>query len=77
MSYNIGIIGATGAVGHKLLSTILDRKFPTNEIYLLASKKSAGKKITHFYVLILEGTVCPHEILQIMVLVIGIRTYVM
>ena len=47
MTYNIAIIGATGAVGHKLLSTILDRKFPTNEIYLLASKKSAGKKITH------------------------------
>ena len=46
MSYNIAIIGATGAVGHKLLSTILNRKFPTNEIYLLASKKSAGKKIT-------------------------------
>ena len=49
MTYNIAIIGATGAVGHKLLSTILDREFPTNEIYLLASKKSAGKKITHFY----------------------------
>jgi len=32
MTYNIAIIGATGAVGHKLLSTILDRKFPTNEI---------------------------------------------
>ena len=47
MSYNIAIIGATGAVGHKLLSTILERKFPTNEIYLLASKKSAGKKITY------------------------------
>ena len=47
MKYNIAIIGATGAVGRKLLTTILDRKFPTNEIYLLASKKSAGKKITH------------------------------
>ena len=47
MTYNLAIIGATGAVGHKLLSTILDRKFPSNEIYLLASKKSAGKKITH------------------------------
>ena len=45
MTYNVAIIGATGAVGHKLLSTILDRKFPTNEIYLLASKKSAGKKL--------------------------------
>ena len=47
MTYNIAIIGATGAVGHKLLSTILNRKFPTNEIYLLASKKSAGKIINH------------------------------
>ena len=47
MTYSIAIIGATGAVGHKLLSTILNRKFPTNEIYLLASKKSAGKIINH------------------------------
>ena len=47
MAYKIAIIGATGAVGHKLLTTILDRKFPTNQIYLLASTKSAGKKITH------------------------------
>ena len=34
MTYSIAIIGATGAVGHKLLSTIINRKFPTNEIYL-------------------------------------------
>jgi len=28
---------------------------------------TVGKKITHFYVLILEGMVCPQEILQILV----------
>ncbi len=47
MSYNIAIIGATGAVGNKLLSTIIDRKFPFNNLYLLASEKSNGKKISY------------------------------
>ena len=37
----------------------------------------AGEKITHFYALISEDTVCHQEILQIMVLVTGIRIYVM
>ena len=49
MPYKVAIIGATGAVGHKLLTTILDRKFPNSEIYLLASKNSVGKKISSFF----------------------------
>ncbi|MAJ24327.1 MAG: aspartate-semialdehyde dehydrogenase [Rickettsiales bacterium] len=45
MGYRVAIVGATGAVGHKLLSTIIERKFPAEQIHLLASKKSEGKKI--------------------------------
>ena len=45
MSYRLVIVGATGAVGHKLLSTIIERNFPAKEIHLLASKNSEGKKI--------------------------------
>ena len=37
----------------------------------------AEKKITHFYVLILEATACPQETLQITALMIGIMIYVM
>jgi len=43
---NIAIVGATGNVGRKLLEVIekLDLKF--SELYLIASDKSVGKKIT-------------------------------
>ena len=47
MSYRLVIVGATGAVGHKLLSTIIERNFPAKEIHLLASKNSEGKKIKY------------------------------
>ena len=45
MKYNLAIVGATGAVGRKMLETIYKRRFPFNKISLLASKKSVGKKI--------------------------------
>ena len=45
MSYKVAIIGATGAVGNKLLSTLIERNFPLNELYLLASNRSEGKEL--------------------------------
>ena len=45
MSHNISIVGATGAVGRKLLETLYKRNFPFSNITLLASKKSEGKKL--------------------------------
>ena len=45
MSYNISIVGATGAVGRQLLESLYKRNFPFENITLLASKKSEGKKI--------------------------------
>ena len=46
MSYRIGIVGATGAVGQEILELLLDRAFPASEIRLLASARSAGKEIS-------------------------------
>ncbi|MBP2650278.1 MAG: asd [Firmicutes bacterium] len=43
--YNVAILGATGAVGQEFLNLIAERNFPFNELKLLASKRSAGKKI--------------------------------
>ena len=43
---NIAIVGATGNVGRKLIEVIEKKKFPTSEIFLIASSKSAGKKIS-------------------------------
>ena len=44
--YNIAIIGATGAVGQMMIQILLERDFPINNLYLLASEKSDGKKIS-------------------------------
>lgn len=43
--YNTAILGATGAVGQEFLQLIAERNFPFNELKLLASERSAGKKI--------------------------------
>ena len=43
--YNVAILGATGAVGQEFLNLIEERNFPFSELKMLASKRSAGKKI--------------------------------
>jgi len=43
---NIAIVGATGNVGRKLLEVIEKLNFKFSELYLIASDKSLGKKIT-------------------------------
>ena len=43
--YNVAILGATGAVGQEFLNLIEARNFPFAELKMLASKRSAGKKI--------------------------------
>ena len=44
-SYRVAVLGATGAVGTELLSLLESRQFPIAELKLLASARSAGKKI--------------------------------
>jgi len=43
---NIAIVGATGNVGRKVLEVIEKLNFKFSELYLIASDKSIGKKIT-------------------------------
>ena len=50
---NIAIVGATGNVGRKLLEVIEKLNFEFSELYLIASDKSVGKKITFKIKLIL------------------------
>ena len=45
--YNIGIVGATGAVGQELIHLLHEREFPIGEIRLFASERSKGKTITY------------------------------
>jgi aspartate-semialdehyde dehydrogenase len=44
-TYNVAVLGATGAVGETMLSILEQRQFPVGEVYALASSRSAGKKI--------------------------------
>lgn len=44
-SINVGIVGATGAVGQELLKLLLERNFPAASLRLFASARSAGKVI--------------------------------
>jgi aspartate-semialdehyde dehydrogenase len=42
---NVAIAGATGAVGEALIEILEERNFPVNELFLLASERSAGKRL--------------------------------
>lgn len=43
---NIAIVGATGNVGRKILEVLEKKNFSLENLYLVASSKSAGSKIT-------------------------------
>jgi len=46
MSVNVAVVGATGAVGEEFLRVLAERNFPIKTLKLLASARSAGKKVT-------------------------------
>ncbi|MGB0175560.1 MAG: aspartate-semialdehyde dehydrogenase [Owenweeksia sp.] len=41
----IAVVGATGMVGNEILTVLKERNFPFDELILVASEKSVGKKI--------------------------------
>jgi aspartate-semialdehyde dehydrogenase len=45
-SYNVAVVGATGAVGQTTLKLLAERNFPVASLKLFASKRSLGKKVT-------------------------------
>ncbi|WP_186430983.1 aspartate-semialdehyde dehydrogenase [Clostridium sp. BSD9I1] len=46
MNYNVAVVGCTGMVGRKFLEILAERNFPIAELYLFASARSAGKKLS-------------------------------
>ena len=44
-TYTIAVLGATGAVGLEMIKILEERQFPVGKLVLLASARSAGKKI--------------------------------
>ncbi len=45
-TYNVAILGATGAVGREMYKVLMERKFPIGKLKLLASARSAGKVLS-------------------------------
>lgn len=43
--YSVAVVGATGAVGTKMIEMLENAAFPIKNVKLLASKRSAGKKL--------------------------------
>lgn len=43
--YNVGILGATGAVGREMIKVLEENDFPIAELRLLASERSVGREI--------------------------------
>jgi aspartate-semialdehyde dehydrogenase len=43
--YNVGIAGATGLVGEKVIRVLEDRNFPVKSLRLFASERSEGKRV--------------------------------
>jgi aspartate-semialdehyde dehydrogenase len=43
---HVAVVGATGAVGLEMIKTLEKRQFPVGQLTLLASARSAGKKLT-------------------------------
>ena len=44
-TYNVAVLGATGAVGQTMLALLEERNFPVGEVFALASHRSAGQKV--------------------------------
>jgi aspartate-semialdehyde dehydrogenase len=45
MGYKVAIVGATGNVGRELLSILDQRAFPADEVFAVASSRSAGSEV--------------------------------
>ncbi len=44
-TYDIAVVGATGAVGEAMLAILAESKFPVGQVYALASSRSAGNLV--------------------------------
>ncbi len=44
-TFNVAVVGATGAVGETMLSILAERDFPIGEIHAVASARSAGSRL--------------------------------
>ena len=53
---NIAIVGATGNVGRKIIEVLEKKELSIDNLYLLASSKSAGSKIKFYQIYLYQTT---------------------
>jgi aspartate-semialdehyde dehydrogenase len=46
MGFKVAVVGATGVVGHEMLSILAERDFPADEVFAVASERSAGAEVS-------------------------------
>ena len=42
MGFKVAVVGATGNVGREMLTTLVERDFPADDVVALASSRSIG-----------------------------------
>lgn len=47
MGYRVAVVGATGNVGREMLNVLSERKFPADEVYAIASRRSLGVEVSY------------------------------
>jgi len=47
MGYRVAVVGATGNVGREMLNILAERQFPTDEVAVLASRRSLGTEVSY------------------------------
>ena len=57
-SFNVAVVGATGAVGNEMIKILEERNFPVAKLLLLASERSLGKSLEY------KGQSLPVEVLK-------------
>lgn len=46
MGYKVAVVGATGNVGREILTVLSERNFPADEVFAVASGRSAGQEVS-------------------------------
>ena len=57
-TFNVAVVGATGAVGNEIIRILEERNFPVSKLKLLASERSLGKSLEY------KGKSIPVEVLN-------------
>jgi aspartate-semialdehyde dehydrogenase len=46
MGYRVAVVGATGNVGREMMNVLAERRFPADEVYAIASRRSLGTEVS-------------------------------